>query len=37
MKKVRNGEFQNFNSSPDIISQMESRRMTWAGHMARME
>jgi hypothetical protein len=30
------GTFINFYSSPDIIRQMKSRRMKWAGHVARM-
>jgi hypothetical protein len=30
------GELHNLYSSPDIIRQMKSRRMRWAGHVARM-
>jgi hypothetical protein len=30
------GELHNFYSSPDIIRQIKSRRMRWAGHVARM-
>jgi hypothetical protein len=29
------GELHNFYSSPDIIRQIKSRRMTWAGHVVR--
>jgi hypothetical protein len=36
LRKMHNGELQNLYSSPDIIRQMKSRRMRWAGHMARM-
>jgi hypothetical protein len=32
-----NEELQNLYSSPDIIRQVKSRRMRWAGHVARME
>jgi hypothetical protein len=31
-----NGELHNLYSSPDIIRQIKSRRMRWAGHVARM-
>jgi hypothetical protein len=31
-----NEELHNFYSSPDIIRQVKSRRMRWAGHVARM-
>jgi hypothetical protein len=34
--KLRNGELHNLYSSPDIIRQIKSRRMRWAGHVARM-
>jgi hypothetical protein len=34
--KLHNGELRNLYSSPDIIRQIESRRMKWAGHLARM-
>jgi hypothetical protein len=30
------GELHNLCSSPDIIRQIKSRRMRWAGHVARM-
>jgi hypothetical protein len=33
---VRIGELHNLHSSPDIIRQIKSRRMRWAGHVARM-
>jgi hypothetical protein len=36
-RKLHNGELHNLYSSPDIIRQMKSRRMRWAGHVARME
>jgi hypothetical protein len=35
-KKLHNGELHNLYSSPDIIRQIKSRRMRWAGHMAHM-
>jgi hypothetical protein len=35
-RKLHNGELHNLYSSPDIIRQIKSRRMRWAGHMARM-
>jgi PAS domain-containing protein len=35
-RKLNNEELHNFYSSPDIIRQVKSRRMTWAGHVARM-
>jgi hypothetical protein len=35
-KKMHNGELHNLSSSPDIIRQIKSRRMRWAGHVARM-
>jgi hypothetical protein len=31
-----NGELHNLYSSPDIIRQMKSRKMRWAGHVARV-
>jgi hypothetical protein len=34
--KLQNGELHNLYSSPDIIRQIKSRRMRWAGHVARM-
>jgi hypothetical protein len=35
-RKLHNGLLHNLHSSPDIISQIKSRRMRWAGHVARM-
>jgi hypothetical protein len=35
-RKLHNGELHNLYSSPDIIRQIKSRRMRWAGHVARM-
>jgi hypothetical protein len=35
-RKLHNEELHNLYSSPDIISQVNSRRMRWAGHVARM-
>jgi hypothetical protein len=34
--KLHSGELRNLYSSPDIIRQIKSRRMRWAGHVARM-
>jgi hypothetical protein len=34
--KIHNEELHNLYSSPDIIRQVKSRRMMWAGHVARM-
>jgi hypothetical protein len=34
--QVTDEELHNLNSSPDIIRQIKSRRMRWAGHVARM-
>jgi hypothetical protein len=36
-RNLHNGELHNLYSSPDIIGQIKSRRMSWAGHVARME
>jgi hypothetical protein len=36
MEKVDNRELRNLYSLPDIIRQMKSRRMRWAGHVALM-
>jgi hypothetical protein len=33
-KKLHNGELHNLYSSPDIIRQIKSRRMSWAWHVA---
>jgi hypothetical protein len=35
-RKLHSGELHNLYSSPDIIKQIKSRRMRWAGHVARM-
>jgi hypothetical protein len=35
-RKLYSGELHNWYSSPDIIRQIKSRRMRWAGHVARM-
>jgi hypothetical protein len=35
-RKMRNEELHILYSSPSIIRQIESRRMRWAGHVARM-
>jgi hypothetical protein len=35
-RTLHNGELHNLCSSPDIIRQIKSRRMRWAGHVARM-
>jgi hypothetical protein len=35
-RELQNGELNNLYSSPDIIRQIKSRRMRWAGHVARM-
>jgi hypothetical protein len=35
-RKLPNGELHNLYSSPDIIRQIKSRRMRWAGHVTRM-
>jgi hypothetical protein len=35
-RKLPNGELHNLYSSSDIIRQIKSRRMWWAGHLARM-
>jgi hypothetical protein len=36
MEKVAQWELHNLYSSPDIIRQIKSRRMRWAGHVERM-
>jgi hypothetical protein len=36
LRKLHNEELHNLYSSPDIIIMMKSRRMRWAGHIARM-
>jgi hypothetical protein len=35
--KLHNEELHNLYSSPSIIRMIKSRRMRWAGHVARME
>jgi hypothetical protein len=35
-RKLHNGELHDLYSSPDIIRQIKSRRMRWAGHVARV-
>jgi hypothetical protein len=35
-RNLHNGELHNLHSSPDIIRQIKSRRMGWAGHAACM-
>jgi hypothetical protein len=35
-RKLHNEELHNLYSSPDIIRQVKSRRMGWAGHVASM-
>jgi len=35
-KKLHNEELNNLYSSPNIVRVIESRRMRWAGHVARM-
>jgi hypothetical protein len=35
-RKLQSGELHNLYLSPDIIKQIKSRRMRWAGHVARM-
>jgi hypothetical protein len=35
-RKLHNEEFHNLYSSPNIIRMIKSRRMKWAGHVARM-
>jgi hypothetical protein len=35
-RKLHNGELHNLYSSPDIIRQIKSRRLNWAGHVVRV-
>jgi hypothetical protein len=35
-RKLHNGELHNLYSSPDVNKQVKSRRMRWAGYVARM-
>ena len=36
-RKLHNEEFNSLYSSPNIVRVIKSRRMRWAGHVARME
>jgi hypothetical protein len=36
LRKLHNGKLHNLHLSPDIISQIKSRRMRWVGHVAHM-
>ena len=36
-RKLHNEELNDLYSSPDIVRVIKSRRMRWAGHVARME
>ena len=36
-KRLHNGEFQSFYHSPNTVRVIKSRRMRWAGYVARME
>jgi hypothetical protein len=36
-RKLHNEELHNLYSSPSIIRKIKSRRIGWAGHVARME
>jgi hypothetical protein len=36
-RKLLNDEFHSLYSSPNIVRVIESRRMRWVGHVARME
>jgi hypothetical protein len=36
LRKLHNEELHNLYSSPSIIRMIKSRRMRWAGHVARM-
>jgi hypothetical protein len=35
-RKLYNGELHDLHASPGIMGQIKSRRMRWAGHVARM-
>jgi hypothetical protein len=37
LRKLHNEELRDMHSSPSIIRIIKSRRMRWAGHVARME
>ena len=36
-RKLHNADLHALHSSPDIIRNLKSRRLSWAGHVARME
>jgi len=36
VKKIHNEELNDLYSSPNIVRMIKSRRMRWAGHVARM-
>jgi hypothetical protein len=36
LEKITFAELHNFNFSPNIVRMIKSRRMRWAGHIARM-
>ena len=36
-RKLHNAELDALYSSPNVISKLKSRRLRWAGHVARME
>ena len=35
-RKIHNEEFDNLYSSPNVVRVIKSRRMKWAGHVARV-
>jgi hypothetical protein len=37
LRKLHNDELHGLNSSPNVVRMSKSRRMRWAGHMARTE
>jgi hypothetical protein len=36
-RRLHNEELHNFYSSPNIVTVIKSRKLRWAGHLARME
>ena len=36
-RKLHNGEIHEFYSTPNIVRNLKSRRLRWAGHVAHME